>query len=135
MADYLVPALKNINGGNGRYPLSRRDFERSLPRRMAVLEENINSCELRFDGGDILLAAIEARLDGLDIAIEHLAGRLNDVRPVIPVPDLSAAVRIGNLVEIVSHLSEQVRRIDRRSAKSRRRVAVIADQVEASLIE
>jgi hypothetical protein len=94
------------NGGNGHgsdaFPVSRKALLRHLPRRLGALEDQIEACEQRVN-------AIAGPAAGMETTV--------------------LTVRLDNLVDAVSRLSEQVRRIDRRSARSRRRVAVIADQL------
>jgi hypothetical protein len=76
-----------------------------------------------------LLRGLPRRLGTLEDQLDHCDRRLdaNDFQIA------AFQARLANLVEIVECMAQQLRRVDRRSARSRRRVAVIADRVEASL--
>jgi hypothetical protein len=98
-----MSSLKLETGnGHGTFPVSRKTLLRHLPRRLGTLEDQVESCERRLS--EIAGSAASTELTAL-------------------------AVRFDNLAEIVGRLTATVRRIDRRSARSRRRVAVIADQL------
>jgi hypothetical protein len=92
------PELVYHNNGNGaqhHVPRSRKEFLRSAPGRIAVLEDQVEMLQTFTE--DPQTAAIEVRLD--------------------------------NLVEVVVKLVEQVRIIDGRSARTRRRALALADQL------
>jgi hypothetical protein len=89
------------NGNNGSIhpePMSRRVFIRFAPRRIGVLEDQVDDAVCR-------IAALETK----------------------PSADPALAARVDNLVEEVTRLTEKVKLVDRRSARSRRKMATIAD--------
>jgi hypothetical protein len=94
-------------GPDTRRPLSAKSFRRSLPPRIGAVEDTVERHELTLDGVLARLAALEAR----------------------PMPDVDPAcdVRLCNVIAIIARLAEQVRRIDKRSAWTRRQVTVITD--------
>jgi hypothetical protein len=107
MANVSQTAL-NSNGHNGHaYPVSRKVFNRTLPRQLEMLEQRIEHLESR-------AAAIEIKI----------AASACDAAP---------AVRVDNIVEIAGRLAERLKRVDKRASRSRRSLAVIADQVEVRL--
>ena len=94
--------------GNGTYPapMSRRAFIKSAPGRLGVLEDQVEAVELQLDA---------------------IVKRLPD-----PVRAAAIEARLNNLVDTVARLTERVKRVENRSLRSRRKLAVIADQVETS---
>jgi len=111
MQEHLAPTSPNGNGQSA-YPLSRRAFARGLPRRIAAIEDQFANQAQRLDAGDALLARVETRLDAIEAAL---------------------TARVDNLAEHTVRIDARTRRIDQRSLRSRRRVAVIAHQIEADL--
>jgi hypothetical protein len=73
------------------------------------------------------LRSAPARIGLLEDQLEALAERLPD--PKTDGLDRTNEVRIDNLAEIVGRLAKRLDRIDKRSARSRRKLAVITDQV------
>jgi len=108
MAVQIVPTSRNGNG-HAVFPLSRKAFHRSLPGRFGVVEDTLETMERRLDDFICRLTAIEQR--------------------PVAVSDPGLEARLDNLVEIVTRMAVRVERVDRRSARSRRRVAAIADQL------
>jgi hypothetical protein len=109
---YLPSPIVRRNNGNGTrfpVPMSRRAFFNAAPCRIGVLEDQVETHEVRLDAISGLLGS-EAR-DPRTAAIE---------------------TRLDNLVEIVGCLAARLDRIDKRSARSRRKVAALVDRVEAS---
>jgi hypothetical protein len=103
----INPAVHAPGNGNGHYPsglrrlhLSRKSFLNGLPRRIGTIEDVLEVYERQ-------LADLASRLTALEAQPER-----------------------ADLVATVDHLDERVRRLDRRSARTRRQVAVLADQVE-----
>jgi hypothetical protein len=111
-----IVSTSRIGNGNGSVPLSRRAFVRGLPRRMGGIEDAVEAVEQRLDANEALFAKIEARLDARDRAIA--------------TTEAAFEVRLRNFIGVINGLAVTVRRIDRRSVRSRRRLAVIADQLE-----
>jgi hypothetical protein len=110
MSGFLTPPPARRNGNGGfPAPTSRRAFLNAAPRRIGVLEDQVETHEVRLDAISGLLGS-EAR-DPRAAAIE---------------------TRLNNLVEVVGHLTARLNRIDTRSARSRRKVAALIDRVEAS---
>ena len=108
---YLPSPIVRRNGNGARFPAptSRRAFIKSAPRRLGTIEDQLEAHEHRLDAISGLLGS-EAR-DPRTAAIE---------------------TRLDNLVEIVGCLAARLDRIDKRSARSRNKVAALVDRVEAS---
>jgi hypothetical protein len=112
MPNTSLPLSSNRrNGDNGAThhpaPNSRRAFLRSAPARIGVLEDGIEVHALRFD-------AIATRLSE--------EGRRT----------LAIETRLNNLSEIVQRLTGRLDRVDARSARACRRIAVLSDQAESN---
>jgi hypothetical protein len=102
----VLPIATRRNGSDGGFPLptSRRAFLKAAPVRIGFVEDAVEAQTLRIDA---------------------IVARLSDAEAV--------GVRLDNLIEIVTELAERVSRIDRRSARARRRIAVLSDQVESTV--
>jgi hypothetical protein len=115
-----LPSSAVRRNGNGAYPAprSRRAVIRNALQRVVVVE---NATE-----------AHELRLDALDAMVNALFGAVAEWRSNPPcAADQVTALRVDNLVEIVGCLVKQVRRVDKRSARGRRRLDVVADRIAA----
>ena len=99
--------------GHTPVPLSRKAFQRGLPHRVGAIEDQIDAHDRRLDDCVCRLIAVEKR---------PMAG-----------PDPILEAKIDGLIATVEQLSAQLQRIDKRSLQSRRRLAVIADQVADQL--
>jgi hypothetical protein len=95
-----------LNGNGRAHPRSRRAFLKAAPARIGLLEDQVESLATR-----------------LDAIIRALASKVEDPRTA------AIELRVDNLVEAVITLGKQVRVIDRRSARTRRRALALADQI------
>ena len=95
-----------LNGNGRAHPRSRRAFLKAAPARIGALEDQVEALELRLG---VVAKALASKADGpLTVALE---------------------TRLDNLVEAVVKLAEQTRRVDLRSARTRRRALALADQL------
>ena len=122
-ATRLPPSVPRRNGNGKVYPAptSRRAFIKSAPGRIGALEDQVEKHTLRLD-------AITDRLPD-SVADEACFVELDDR---IDTRATTIEVRLENLVDIVGRLTERLKRVEARSLRSRRKLAVVADQVEAS---
>jgi len=106
MANQVVVNRPNGNG-HAIFPLNRKAFHRSLPRRLVTVEDTLDEQQQRLDDFVCRLTTVEQKR--------------------VASPGIEA--RVNNVSDIVIRLAACVGRIDRRSARSRRKIAVIADQL------
>jgi hypothetical protein len=98
MADLGVIDTTPSSHGNGHNsPLSRRAFIRSVPPRLNVLEDQVDACVQRLDEATGRRTAAEVGL----------------------------AIRLDNFIEHFARLAAQLRRADRRSLRTQRRLAAL----------
>ena len=114
MEIFLPSEYRNVNGHAGFPMLSRKAFYRVLPRRVGAIEDALDAQARRVDELICRLATVE-------------------VKPQATTSDPALTARFDNLVAIVAKLAERVEHIDRRSLRSRRKVAAIADQITDQL--
>jgi hypothetical protein len=136
MGEFLPPSPVRHNGNGGfPAPTSRRAFLKSAPRRIGALEDQFESLENRLDaiaellGSETRAVSFEVRLNNMSEVVQRLTKRFDRIDTAVA----AFGARFGNLVEIVGKLTNRLGCIDKRSARSRRKLAVMADQVEVSL--
>jgi hypothetical protein len=112
-ADY-VPLNPRNGNGHMPFPTSRKAFNRGLPRRVGSIEDQVDDHDRRLDAVVSRLTAVESR-------------------SVATGSDPGLAVRMATIVEIADRLAGRLSRTNKRSTRSRRKLAVITDQIAAQL--
>jgi hypothetical protein len=101
----ITQTNRNNGNGNGYHPpLSRKNLLRGLP-------SHIESVEDRLDDHKERLEELTRRVNALEVEVQPQA----------------------QLADVVGRLVERLRRIDRRSLRLRRKLAVVVDHVESQL--
>jgi hypothetical protein len=116
------PSIPRRNGNGKGYPepTSRRAFIKSAPGRIGALEDQAEEHALRLD-------AIALQLPD-PIADEACVVEINERTRATVIE-----VRLDNLIEMVGRLTERVKRVEKRSLRSRRKLAALIARGEASL--
>jgi hypothetical protein len=78
---------------------------------------------------------VEAQLGRLAHQLDALEARVAalEAKPSVVTSDPALAARMDNIVEIVGRLEARLKLVDKRSARTRRRAAVIGDLVSDSI--
>jgi hypothetical protein len=108
----LTPFVPSHNGHSRAYPApnSRQAFLKSAPKRIGTLEDQAEALELR-------VGAVDRRVSELTV---------NDI-------DRLLVARLDALVEAVARLEVRLRRVEKRSLRSRRKLVTLVDQVASTL--
>jgi hypothetical protein len=127
------PARRNGNGAAYPAPTSRRAFFKSAPGRIGVLEDLVEAQDGSIIALEQLITALSELVERQD---RELHRRLDAVMLcVMDVTDHNRqrAACLDALIITVGRQSKRLGRVDRRSARTRRRLAaVIADHLRAT---
>jgi hypothetical protein len=122
----LPPPSPRRNGNDAAYPapFSRRAFLRSAPGRLNHVEDLTEALASRLDEIEFLLPN-----DALAMAVTDAAAHGRQL-----AAGLAALVAIINkLNEHIARSDRHLGRVDRRSLRTRRKLATVAAQVETAL--
>jgi hypothetical protein len=130
----ITSARPTGNGAAHPVPTSRRAFLKSAPRRLGLLKDLLEGLGIRLDAIECYLPdpeIDEARDRELHRRVDVLAAAIADFA-ALTKPTWLLAVRFDALAADFLRLRKRLGRVDRRSARSRRRLAGLATQNAAS---